>query len=85
MQAGAIHVQFGIGSTPSIGAITVTTPIGNVDFHVVKADTPFLLCLKDMDTLQAYYINITDTLINPSATLLRHLLSSKGNNLVHCL
>ena len=69
-QAGAINVQFGIGSTPSIGLITVNTPIGNVDFHVVKADTPFLLCLKDMDTLRTYYNNVTDMLITLSAKLL---------------
>ena len=68
-QAGAINVQFGIGSTPSIGSITINTPIGNVDFHVVQADTPFLLCLADMDSLRTYYNNVTDTLITPSAKL----------------
>lgn len=68
-QAGAVTVQFGIGSTASIGIISVNTPIGNVDFHVVKADTPFLLCLADMDNLRVYYNNVTDTLITPSATL----------------
>ena len=68
-QAGAINVQFGIGSTPSIGLITVDTPIGNVDFHVVQADTPFLLCLTDMDNLRTYYNNVTDMLITPSAKL----------------
>jgi hypothetical protein len=68
-QAGAINVQFGIGSTPSIGAIAVSTPIGKVDFHVVKADTPFLLCLADMDSLRTYYNNVTDTLVTRSATL----------------
>ena len=42
---GTSNVQFGIGSTSSIGSVTVLTPIGDVDFHVVKVDTPFLLCL----------------------------------------
>ena len=64
-QAGAINVQFRISSTPSIGLITVSTLIGNIDFHVVQADTPFLLCLADMDSLQVYYNNVTDTLISP--------------------
>ena len=50
-QTGAVNVQFGIGSTASIGSVKVKTPIGLVDFHVVKADTPFLLCLADMDRL----------------------------------
>src|SRR6266700_6246564 len=65
-QTGAVNVQFGIGSTASIGSVAVKTPIGLVDFHVVKADTPFLLCLVDMDRLQVYYNNVTDTLIGPA-------------------
>ena len=65
MQTGAINIQFGIGSTALIGSIKVKTPIGLVDFHVVKADTPFLLCLADIDKLQVYYNNVTDTLIGP--------------------
>ena len=69
-QAGAINVQFGIGSTPSIGLITVNTLISNIDFHVVKANTPFLLCLKDIDTLRTYYNNVTNMLITLSAKLL---------------
>jgi hypothetical protein len=67
--AGAVNVQFGIGSTASIGSISVDTPIGVVNFHIVKADTPFLLCLADMDSLQAYYNNVTDALVTPSVTL----------------
>jgi hypothetical protein len=53
--AGAINVQFGIGSTPSIGSIVVDMPVGRAEFHIVEADTPFLLCLKDMDALGVYY------------------------------
>ena len=51
MQAGAVNVQFSIGSTTLIGSVAVKTLIGLVDFHVVKADTPFLLCLADIDRL----------------------------------
>ena len=50
-QTGAVNVQFGIGSTASIGSVTVKTPIGLVDFHIVKVDTPFLLYLIDIDRL----------------------------------
>ena len=66
MQTGAVNVQFGIGSTVFIGSVTVKTPIGLVDFYVVKVDTPFLLCLADIDRLQVYYNNVTDTLISPA-------------------
>jgi hypothetical protein len=48
IQAGAVNVQFGIGSTLSIGTIIVNTPIGNIDFHVIQADTPFLLSFKNI-------------------------------------
>ena len=50
--AGAVNVQFGIGSTPSIGSIQVQLPVlGHAEFHIVQADTLFLLCLSDIDTL----------------------------------
>ena len=65
MQTGAVNVQFGIGLTASIGSVIVKTLIGLVDFYIVKADTPFLLCLTDIDRLRVYYNNITDTLISP--------------------
>lgn len=67
--AGAVNVQFGIGSTPSIGSIMINTPVGYVEFHVVKADTPFLLCLADMDALKVYYNNLRDELITPSRSI----------------
>jgi hypothetical protein len=41
-QIRAINVQFGISSTTLIGLVIVKILIGLVDFHVVKADTPFL-------------------------------------------
>ena len=69
-QAGVANVQFGIGQTASLGSITINTPIGNIDFHVVQADTPFLLCLVDIDNLWTYYNNVTDMLITPSRKLL---------------
>jgi hypothetical protein len=47
----------------SIGTVEVNSPIGKVHFHVVHADTPFLLCLADMDSLQVYYNNLKDVII----------------------
>ena len=51
IQARAINVQFGISSTILIRLVVVKTLISLVNFHIVKADTPFLLCLIDMDRL----------------------------------
>ena len=69
MQTGAINVQFGIGLTALIRLVAVKTPISLVNFHIVKADTPFLLYLVNIDRLQVYYNNITDSLIGPATAL----------------
>ena len=69
MQTGAVNVQFGIGLTALIKLVKVKTLIGLVNFHIVKINTPFLLYLADMDRLQVYYNNVTDTLIGPATTL----------------
>jgi len=61
--AGAINVQFGIRSTSSVGLIMINTLVGAIEFYLVKADTPFLLCLADMDTLQVYYNNLQNILV----------------------
>jgi hypothetical protein len=65
MQTRAINIQFGIGSTASIRSVIVKTPFSQVNFYIIKADTLFLLSLIDIDRLQVYYNNITDTLISP--------------------
>jgi hypothetical protein len=67
---GAINIQFGIGSTLSIGLIIVNMLVGQAEFHIVEANTLFLLCLKDIDTLGVYYNNLKDLLVVPSITIL---------------
>src|SRR6266568_1972490 len=69
LKAGAINIQFGIGFTPFIGSITVNTPVGNIEFHIVKANTPFLLCFVDMDTLKVYYNNFKNVLVTPTKSV----------------
>jgi hypothetical protein len=68
-QIGAVNIQFGIRSAALIRSVIIKTPIGPVDFHVIKADTPFLLCLADIDKLRVYYNNVTNALIGPALTL----------------
>ena len=60
---GKVTVQFGIGATSCIGSVQLNTPIGQVEFYVMTAKTPFLLSLADMDKLGVYFNNLTDTLI----------------------
>ena len=69
MQARAVNVQFGISLTILIRLVTVKTLISLVNFYIVKANTPFLLYLVDIDRLQIYYNNVTDTLIGLATTL----------------
>jgi hypothetical protein len=51
MQTRAINVQFSISSTILIRLVKVKTLISLVNFYIVKIDTPFLLCLIDIDRL----------------------------------
>jgi hypothetical protein len=67
-RAGMARIQFGIGSTSSIGSVTIKTPIGKIEFHVLETDTPFLFCINDMDALGVYYINVDNMLVTPKGT-----------------
>ena len=68
-QTRAINVQFGISLTVLIRLVKVKTLISLVNFYIVKADTPFLLYLANIDRLQVYYNNITDTVISLATAL----------------
>jgi hypothetical protein len=48
---GQVTVQFGIGSTLFINTANVHTLISKVQFYIVNANTPFLLCLIDINKL----------------------------------
>ena len=69
LKAGAIDVQFGINSTPFIGSITVNTLVSNIEFHIIKADTPFLLCFVNIDILKIYYNNLKNVLVTPTKSV----------------
>ena len=66
---GIVSVQFGIGSTSSIGSAIIYTPIGQVEFHIVEADILFLLSLADMNTLQVYLNNLENVLVTPNGNV----------------
>ncbi|KFA68519.1 hypothetical protein S40285_10893, partial [Stachybotrys chlorohalonatus IBT 40285] len=58
------RVRFGAGEPViATGIITVPTPIGRVTFHIVPTNTPFLLCIKDMDNLGVYLDNTRNELV----------------------
>lgn len=61
--------KFGLGATTSKGTIDVNCPIGTIKFHVVDADTPFLLSLNDLDRSGFYYNNQKDLLIDAQRSI----------------
>jgi hypothetical protein len=67
---GTVTVQFGIGITSSLGSALIRTPVGNVEFHVMPADTPFLTSLRDIDMLRIYFNNLTNTLVTLKGNVL---------------
>jgi hypothetical protein len=61
-QEGAVKATFGIGSITSIGSIMILTPIGQCEFHIVNANTPFLLSLAEMDAKKITLDNVQNKL-----------------------
>jgi len=54
----------------SIRTTDINSPIGKVQFHIIKADTPFLLYLADMDRLHIKYNNLKDVVITRTKRVL---------------
>lgn len=57
-RAGETKVQFGIRYSNSLGTAEVITLVGKSVFHIVSADTPFLLSLKHLDDLEVEIDNL---------------------------
>ena len=47
----------------SIKIIDINSPVNKIQFYIIKADTPFLLYLVDMDRLYIKYNNLKDVII----------------------
>ena len=75
-----IHVQFDIKSISFIKSIIITIFINQIEFHVIKIDTFFLLCLADLDRLNIYYNNINDTLIQAHKQLIISVIRRFGHS-----
>jgi len=68
--AGAIKVKFGIGLTLLVGSLKIQSPVGEIVFHVVRANTPFLISLRDLNSLGYYYNNLTNKVVTPTSIVL---------------
>ena len=56
-------IKFGKGTATIEQVVWVPTVVGTIKFHVVKANTPFLLCLQDINKLRIKYDNLQGALI----------------------
>jgi hypothetical protein len=61
--AGQHRIRFGKGEAVSLGTTRIDTPIGRIDFHILPTNTPFLLCIRDMDSLRVRLDNLKNILI----------------------
>jgi hypothetical protein len=61
--AGSNRIRFGKGMATVKGTVQVPTPLGVIKFYVVPTNTPFLLCLQDMDVIGVRFDNLRNILI----------------------
>ena len=63
--AGRYRIRFGDNpECVSIGDVNVSTPFGTLHFAVMPTNTPFLLCLADMDYHGIYLNNVENVLVH---------------------
>ncbi|WQF76847.1 hypothetical protein CDEST_01861 [Colletotrichum destructivum] len=61
--AGSAKIRFGEGRViASLGSTKIPTPFGPISFHIMPCDTPFLLCLRDMDCFRIKFDNLKNYL-----------------------
>ncbi len=53
-----------------MGSSIISTLIGNIKFHIVQADILFLFYLADLNCLNIYYNNVTNSLVMKDYTIL---------------
>jgi hypothetical protein len=60
--AGSNRIRFSKGMATVKGIVRVPTPLSVITFHVVPTNTPFLLCLQDMDAMGVQFDNLKNVL-----------------------
>ena len=73
--AGSANFIFEIGSAASIRSVNLDIPLKPITFHIVPINTPFLLCLANIDKYRAFFNNITNQVIqSQTQPTQRHLV-----------
>ncbi|KAK1914231.1 hypothetical protein P3342_007477 [Pyrenophora teres f. teres] len=67
LTAGRHRIRFGDNlECVSLGDVNVQIPIGMIKFAVMPTNTPFLLCLDNMDRHSIYFNNVDNMLVHQS-------------------
>ena len=61
--AESVNFIFEVRNTLSIDTVNLDTPIRIIIFYIIQINTPFLLCLTDIDKLGAYFNNLTNKVV----------------------
>jgi hypothetical protein len=74
------RVKFG-NSEPVelIKSVNVKTPIGTIIFHVLKAPTLFLICLRNINRLKVYFNNTTNKIASANGRLRASIIRKWGH------
>jgi hypothetical protein len=57
------NIRFDIGNTLILGFVDLNIPLEIITFHIVGVNTPFLLCLNDLNRLRIYFNNLINEMI----------------------
>ena len=58
-----IIIHFEIRTAASIGKLTINSFIDRIDFYVMQTNTPFLLCLQNINKLKIYLNNFKNQIV----------------------
>jgi len=52
-----------------VGSLKVQLLVGEIMFYIIYANTPFLISLRDLNSLGCYYNNLTNKVVTPILTV----------------
>ena len=58
-----VKVMFSLRITLSIGLTIIVMPIEDVEFYIVKVNTPFLFSLANINYLYVYFNNFINSIV----------------------
>ena len=68
--ASVIKIKFRIGLILLVSSLKVQSPVGEIVFYIMYTDTLFFINLRDLNSLNCYYNNLTNKVVTPILTVL---------------